>query len=83
MVANTLVAVEQRKSGRDSRAGGTCNKLLNSHSLLREIYVGGLLTTFSVHMWFSKQYSLQNITATNSKRVSFKSLQITLTVLYQ
>ena len=28
MVANTQVAVEQRKSGRESRSGGTSNKNL-------------------------------------------------------
>ena len=50
MVANTQVAIEQRKSGRKSRTGGTCNKLLNAHSLLREICIGGLLTLFSFHM---------------------------------
>ena len=40
MVENKQVAVEQRKSGRESRTGGTCNKFLNAHSLLREICVG-------------------------------------------
>ena len=44
MVANTQVAVEQKKSRRESRTGGTCNNLLNPHSLLREICVGELLT---------------------------------------
>ena len=50
MVANTQVAIEHRKSGRKSRTGGTCNKHLNAHSLLREICIGGLLTLFSFHM---------------------------------
>ena len=74
MVANAQVAVKQRKSGRESWTGDACNKLLNAHSLLKEICVGELLTPFSVHTWFSRQYSLQNITATKSKRVSFKLL---------
>ena len=68
MVANTQVAVEQRKSGRESRSGGTSNKLLNVHSL-REICVGEIPTPFGFHMWFSRQYSLQNITAAKSKRI--------------
>ena len=74
MVANAQVAVEQRKSVRESRIGGICSKLLNAHPLLKEICVSELLTPFSSHMWFSRQYSLQNITATKCKRVSFKLL---------
>ena len=50
MVGSTQVAVEQRKSGRDSRTGGTCNKLLNAYLLLREICIAELLTPFSFHM---------------------------------
>ena len=50
MVANTQVAVEQSKSGREERTGGTCNKLLNAHYLLREICVSELSTSFSFHM---------------------------------
>ena len=77
MVANTQVEVEQRKSGRDSRTEGTYKKRLNALSLLREICIGEPPTPFSFHMWFSRQYSLQNITSTKSKRVSFKLIQIT------
>ena len=36
MVANKQVGVKERKSGRESRIGGTCNTLLNSYSLLKE-----------------------------------------------
>ena len=43
LVANKRVGIEQRKSGRESRTKSTCNKLINSHSLLREICVGELL----------------------------------------
>ena len=50
MVANTQVAIEQTKSGWESKTGGTCNELLNAHSLLREICVGELLKPFSFHM---------------------------------
>ena len=42
MMANKQVAVEPRKSGKESRTGGTSNNLLNAHSLLREICVGEL-----------------------------------------
>ena len=52
MVANTQVAVEQRKSGKESRAGGTCNKLLNAHSLWREICVDELTATKSKKVSF-------------------------------
>ena len=69
MVENKQVAVEQRKSGRESRSRGTSNKLLNVHSLLREICVGEIPIPFGFHMWFSTQYSLQNITAAKSKRI--------------
>ena len=50
MVANTQVEVEQRKSGRDSRTVGTCNKRLNALSLLREICKGEPPTPFSFHI---------------------------------
>ena len=52
MVSDTQVAVEQRKSRRASRTGGTCNKRLNAHSLLREICIGELLTPSSFHVIF-------------------------------
>ena len=50
MVENKQVAVEQRKSGRESRSRGTSNKLLNVHSLLREICVGEIPIPFGFHM---------------------------------
>ena len=60
MVAKTQVAIGQKKSGRGRRIEGTCNKLLNAHSLLREICVGQLLTPFSFHVIFK---TVQNKTS--------------------
>lgn len=63
MVAHKQVAVERKKNGRESRTVGTCSKLLNAHSLLKEICVDEFPTPFSFHMWFSRQCNLQNFTA--------------------
>ena len=42
----------RKESGKESRTGGTCNKLLNAHSLLREICVGELTATKSKKVSF-------------------------------
>ena len=64
MLGNKHVQVEQRKTGRESRTGGKCNKLLNTHSLPMETCVGQFPTPFRFREIFNivqitKLYSYQ------------------------
>ena len=64
MVENKQVEVKQRKGGRKNRTPGTCSKILDLYSLLRETFVGELPTLFSFHVilktaQLTKLYSYQ------------------------
>ena len=69
MSANKQVDVEQRKSGRKIRTEGTCNKLLNTLSLLKETCVAEILISFSFMVIF--KYKIHSITSELSRTGRF------------